>query len=428
MILRAAAALALALAQGSSLATVIPSPERPPAEAAAPLTLADALALALLGNPELAMFSWEARAAEARVLQAGLIPNPEVDLRLMRVTNPDPDPDEDRHRVIFSEVLELGGKRRRRANLARTEQGLAGHDYEAKRIEIATQLAARFVEVLGAQRRQETLRRSMDSFEETRDRVAALVAMGSLGSVETQRVTRQVGLQRIELKRVESELAAARHGLTALWSNPAPKFTEAVGDLEGIQPVPPLDIVMALAPMMSPAVERARKERSRSHAALALAKAGRIPDLDVGAGIRWDEEIAEPDYLLDLQFSIPIFDRKQGEVRAAHCEIARAEAGWIAAETATTEQVAYAYHQLTEAADRSTTLREEVIPAARATVAALRQAFQRDVTDFDDVLDADRDLSRAEIDYTEALVDYHQALAALEGLVGESLAHPMFSK
>lgn len=422
MILRAAAGLALTLgglwAHASKPDAVAPTP---PVEAAAPLALPDALALALLWNPELAMFSWEARAAEARVLQARLIPNPEVDIRLMHVTNPEPDPDEDRQRVIFSEVLELGGKRRRRANLARTEQGLAGHDYEAKRIEIATELAARFVEVLGAQRRQETLRRSMDSFEETRERVSALVAMGSLGSLETQRVTRQVGLERIELQRVESELAAARYSLTAMWSNPSPQFTEALGDLEEVKPLPDLDSVMALA-RESPAVARSDTELLRGQAALALAKAGRIPDLDFGAGVRWDEDVEEPDYLVDLQFSIPIFDRKQGEVRAARCEIARAEAGRRAAETATTEQIAYAYHQLTEAAARSTTLREEVIPAARATVAALRQAFQRDVTDYDDVLDADRDLSRAEIDYTDALVDYHQALGALEGLIGQGIA------
>src|SRR2546425_12849493 len=41
------------------------------------LTLRQALALALLQNPELSAFAWEIRAAEARTLQARVRPNPE---------------------------------------------------------------------------------------------------------------------------------------------------------------------------------------------------------------------------------------------------------------------------------------------------------------------------------------------------------------
>ena len=40
------------------------------------ITLRDALALALLQSPELATYAWEVRAREARILQAGRLPNP----------------------------------------------------------------------------------------------------------------------------------------------------------------------------------------------------------------------------------------------------------------------------------------------------------------------------------------------------------------
>ena len=49
------------------------------------LTLRQALALALVQNPELRAFSWEVRAAEARTLQAGLRPNPELGLEVENV-------------------------------------------------------------------------------------------------------------------------------------------------------------------------------------------------------------------------------------------------------------------------------------------------------------------------------------------------------
>ena len=46
------------------------------------ITLRQALALALMKNPELAVFSWEARAREAQALQARLLPNPELDVEV----------------------------------------------------------------------------------------------------------------------------------------------------------------------------------------------------------------------------------------------------------------------------------------------------------------------------------------------------------
>ncbi len=42
------------------------------------ISLHDALTAALLRNPDLAAFSWEVRSREARALQAGLLPNPEL--------------------------------------------------------------------------------------------------------------------------------------------------------------------------------------------------------------------------------------------------------------------------------------------------------------------------------------------------------------
>ena len=44
------------------------------------LTLGVALGLTLSRNPELIAFDWRVRSAEARYLQAGLLPNPEIEV------------------------------------------------------------------------------------------------------------------------------------------------------------------------------------------------------------------------------------------------------------------------------------------------------------------------------------------------------------
>ena len=48
--------------------------------AAEDLTIDEALAMALEQSPRLEMFDWDQRAADARILQAGLRPNPELEI------------------------------------------------------------------------------------------------------------------------------------------------------------------------------------------------------------------------------------------------------------------------------------------------------------------------------------------------------------
>ena len=86
------------------------------------------------------------------------------------------------------------------------------------------------------------------------------------------------------------------------------------------------------------------------------------------------------------------------------------------------ELIAEFYYQMTEGRAVSATMAEEVVPAARAAFESLQRGFAVDPDRLDDLLDARRDLARAEIQYTNALVDYHQALAGLEGIVGHGLS------
>ncbi len=394
----------------------------PPREPAGPLALSDALTLALMRNPEFATFSWDVRASEARAIQAGKFLNPELDVRVwdLGATRMGEEPEDTRKRVVLSQDFEIGGKRRRRVDLAQTERELAGWDYEAKRIEVASSVNARFAAVLGAQRRVESAKQSAEFFEATRERVSSLVESGLMGSVEIHRVTRRRGLARIELQRAESELSAARYRLAAMWGGQAPQFTRAVGDLEQVRPIPDLDSVLHMA-QQSPVLARLDAQVRRGEAALALARANRVPDVRFGAGVRWEEDFDRRDLIFDMEIDLPFFDRKQGDIREAQYGIARAHAWRKAAEVASSRMIAETYYALAEARARCITLRDDVVPSARATFEAFRLVFEKGARNLPDVLDAGRDLARAEISYADALVEYHQARANLEGIIGQSL-------
>jgi len=102
-------------------------------EPTGPLTLRKALALSLARSPALAAASWSVRAAEARALQEGLPPNPEVRVRFedfggsgaFRGTS------FSEHGVRLGQVTELGGKASKRRRAARLEAALLGWEFRA---------------------------------------------------------------------------------------------------------------------------------------------------------------------------------------------------------------------------------------------------------------------------------------------------------
>jgi outer membrane protein, heavy metal efflux system len=397
----------------------VPPPGPPPAEPAAPLALRDALALALLHSPELADFSFEVRESEARGLQDRKLPNPELEFRAYRLEQEDTNTEEGRYRVILSQRFELGGKGERRGAVRDRESELAGWDYETKRIDVFSTVSSRFADVLGEQQRVASWAGLVAFLEKLQGNVGSLVESGVLRSVEVHELARRLGQARIELDTAKSDLEAARYELAATWGGGVPRFTEATGELDPPVPLPPLDTVLDRG-RQSPAVARWDAELARSEAQLALAKAGRVPDLRVGAGVRWQEN-NERDYLVDFEMALPVFDRKQGDRREAGHAIARARAGMESAAAVHGSTIADAYYDVQAAAARVQRIEAEVLPAVRAILESQERGFEAGSGDLDDLLDARRDLARVEDEHVRALVDYHQARSLLEGLVGAPL-------
>jgi cobalt-zinc-cadmium efflux system outer membrane protein len=403
-----------------------PAPTPPPVvEPEGPLTLEDAWSLALLHNPELATFSWEVRASEARAVQAGKALNPELELRFTRLSlnNDDPSDDEVGRRVMLRQGLELGGERGRREELGRAETKLAQADYEAQREEVASEVARRFAALLGAERRNAAVVKAVELGERTREQVAKLVETGAVAGLETHRSRQQVALLRLELERARADRDAARLALSATWGSSTPRFTEAVGDLERITPLPELETVLALA-REGPAVSRSASDLERSRSALRLAKAGRVPDLTLGAGVRWEDDSSRGnDYLFEVEFELPLFDRNQGSVQEGKHGVAKAEAARQAAEIDTVETASELYHAARAAGARATLLHDEVLPATRAALETVRIGFEGNAETPDNLFDALRDATRAEIEYADALVEHQQLLALLEALLGQPVVH-----
>lgn len=410
-----------------SLARDIPayeaSEDPPPAfvEPDGELKLRDALAAALEHNPDLAAFAWEVRAKEAETLQAGLRPNPELAAEVENVAGSGPFSGTDGAETTVSllQLLELGGKRGKRQQVAAWERVNATWDYEIQRIDVLTGVTQAFVGVLAAQEHVTLADELVRVAEDVLASVSRRVRSGAVSSVEESRARVELATSRVDQQQATHTLAIARQRLAGMWRG-APVFAHAIGDLESLVERPPLDRIVARV-SESPDIARWTAEMGRRSAELALARARRVPDLSIGAGVRRFGESGDNALVLGVEMELPFFDHNQGATRAAEHRLTKAVHEREATEVRIRVLLSSLFEDLRAAESEALALRDEVLPEAATAFETAQDAYRRGRMRFTDVLDTRRTLFELRGRYVDALARYHETVADIERLMGESL-------
>ncbi len=392
-----------------------------------PVSLQDAVALALLHNPALAAFAWETRAREARILQAGTPPNPTVSVLAEDIGGAQlsagtvRQPLQPQATIQLGQVIELGGKRAARRRLATVDRDLAGWDYETARIDVLTEVSRTFTDVLAAQDTVALTEETTRLVEQVQQSVGARVAAGVASPIEDTRATVALAAVRVESARARRVLEASRTRLALLWGSSPPVFTEVVGDLTAVPaPLPTLaDLTARVA--QSPELARWAAEMSQREAALAVERSRGVPDVSVVAGYRRLTDIDSHAFVVGASVPLPVFDRNRGGIEEARSRLAKVHEERRAAHARVTAGLADAHAALASAHDELTALRSGVLPGSQQAFEAVSEGYRLGKFGYLDVLDAQRTLIDAGRQYLRALSDYHKAVATVERLIGTPL-------
>lgn len=393
-----------------------------PPEPKGDIELREALSLALLHNPELASFSIEVRAAEARTMQAGLRPNPEFNVEVENFAGSGAlrKFDEAETTIQLGQLIELAGKRRKRTRLASLEHDLAGWDYEVKRADVLTETSKTFVDVLAAQERLTLTQELLRLAEQTFETVSARVKAGKVSPVEETKAGVALANSRIEHVRARRSLEAARGKLATAWGSSAPTFDKAVGEIERVLPIPPTD-QLSQEIRRNPDIARWAVEKEQRVAALALQEAVRVPDPTLAGGVRYFEESGDHAFVAGISIPLPLFDRNQGGILEARRRLAKAERERATAEARAHAALAETVQTLTTAFAEIDALRTAIMPGARSAFEAAGEGYRQGKFGLLDVLDAQRTLFEAIGMYVDALAAYHKGIADLERITGKGV-------
>ncbi len=388
----------------------------------AQLTLEAALRYTLRFNPELQAAAWEVRAREARVLQAGLWPNPELesDIDGAGATGPGLDPQDREMSLVLTQELPLGGDQGAARRQAMQEARLAGWNYEAVRLELVARTRQAFVEVLTAQERlrlADSLLQLARRFEQA---VQARVSAGKAPPFEARRAMVVRANAELAAREAAQMLEAARRQLQSLWGPAGPRFDQAVGTLSEVDPVPSF---ATLRPLLTqhPALAQFAARRALQQSTLQLARARRIPNLNLVAGLVRYGNTGIQAFRLGLRLPLPLFDRQQGNIQEARYRLLQTETEAEAVRQALIRRLALAHARLLTSYQAVQQLQQEVLPAAREIFAVIEQGYREGKFDLLTVLDAQRTLLETTNQYLDALRDYHQARAEVEALIAQPL-------
>jgi cobalt-zinc-cadmium efflux system outer membrane protein len=448
------------------LAAVAEPPEDAPPvfrELTGDIALRDAVAAALQNNPRLAAFAWEIRATEAEIMQAGLRPNPELDIEiegirweggpsttaregmaLSRESGAESGFSESELTISLSQIIELGGKRTKRIALADSKRDLAQWDYEAVRADVLVEVARAFQAVLFAQERLKLHEELETLATDVAQSIEARVEAGEVSPLEGDRANIALATERVELAQAKRDMESARTRLAATWGSSHPEFASVAGNATQIAPVPDAEAI-AKSIQKNPDLARWTTELAVRRSQTELARAQRIPDPTLSFGYRTeglaDRSVTtigtvengisfadvEPDrsrddtLVLGLSIPLPIFDRNQGNVAAAEFRESRAAANRQATELTIHTQVHQAREIAAGAFEEATTLEKSVLSVAETTFDKTRKGYELGKFGYIDVLEAQRTLVQARTSHLDALERYHGAMVELDRLTGAQL-------
>ena len=376
------------------------------------LTLERATALAVANSPLIGQARARVDQAQGLAIQAGLYPNP-----IQNSGNPvQLGGNNGLYSVGFSQEIVRAGKIE--LNRSAAEQALRQAELEfiRQQFEVITSVRQEFFRLLAAQQKVRTLQELQA--------IAKRSEETSIRLLKHEQGTRIDVLQlRVELRRVEVQLrgaiqcAGSAQQLAALIGLPNLAIEGVIGDLSlKLSNFNDLQIRNDLLARSS-LVESARVDIARTQFLLRRAEVEPIPNLTVNSGYQYATAGTHSQALVGLYFVMPIWDRNQGNIRAATANVRSSVAQLSAVQNAILRQVAAALAAYRAAEITVESYENGILPDARETLGLVQRGYEAQQFDYLRILQAQRSMVETNVEYINALQERLVAAADIAGLL-----------
>ena len=381
------------------------------------LTIEMAVNKTIEHNPELKVLKKNIAANKAVKLQSGLMPNPEFGLEAENIFGNN-DFSGFRGSEITASISQnilLAGKISKLEKIADADISLSEWDYEAKRLEIITNIRKSFINALGVQKLIEKNKGLINISNEFVDNLKKRVRKGKISPAEVSRAQIVLSLLQIEINKLESEYDASIFEMKTLINNPSLSFEFLKGELKDISSLPDYDSLRSKL-KNNPVLKRYSKVYEKQKAVINYEESKSIPNLTVSVGFRKLNEVNANTFLVGASIPLPIFNRNQGTIQEAKIRLEQKKIEYINIKNKLTLRFNLYFNKLKMLLTAAEKLKSESLPISEEAFKIINEGNLVGRFTILDVLDAQRTLFEIQNRYMRILKDINTTIVEIEGL------------
>ena len=384
------------------------------------LTRQDAVRIAIDKNPMVAGLLERLKGLKGDVLQARLMPNPDLSIEVENFGGSgDLSGFKGAETTIgIEQVIETGGKRRDRLNVAQKGLEIGYLDYEIAKLEIAAMAEKAFWRSYISGEKVDLTQELLNLAKATLKTVSARVEAGKVSQIEEIKAKVFLSTAKILHREAIHQSLVARNELITVLGDEAHVAQFILEADDPIVPPPSFDKLL-LEMKKGLRFKRLILKEELAKKRFDLARSYGVPDLKFGIGIRHFEDTRDQALIASISMPIPIFNRNNGEKLKTLHEIAQRKHERRAGELELTQRLFEGYQVLDNSHEELNRLIRETLPNAKKGVEATKEGYAHGKFAYLDVLDAQRTLYELELRYLDALLRYRLSLADIKALTGD---------
>lgn len=410
-------AAVLAAASCASMAPAQTGPAAPIASARPVYTLDQAVRAAGGTAPAGAAATAAIEAARAGRTVAGLRPNPVVQGQIENITGSGPFRGlrAAETTVGFAIPIELGGKRGARVAVASAQLSRAELQAAIIGADVRLQVTQLYIEAVASERRLVTARDQARIASDALRAAGIRVQAGRASPLEQQRA---------DVARVNADANVERQArlAEAARANLARRIGRPVdGTLDDglLDRLPTAKAYGPLSPVQTAgtlALAAADADFSVADAGVRLARANRVPDLNVGPALRRLEATNDTAAVFSVSIPIPLFNNGRAAIAQANAQRTQADAQRRVTALDVEQAITEARAEEANAATAARAASGPALAAAQEAARIARIGYREGKFGQLDLLDAERTLAETRVAAIDALAGYQNARARLERL------------
>lgn len=397
------------------------APAQPAPTAHGAITLDELQALALRNNPTIQQGRAVVRRYVGQFQQAGLYPNPSGGYMASEIGN---EGHAGQEGYYFEQEFVTANKLGLSQQIARQDYQRAQCALKAQQLRVENATRREFYSILVAERRFELSRQLVEIAEQSVRITEARLKREEGTKVDVLQAKIEVETARQSLISAENAVHAAWKRLESVVGTPLTNCTLVGDPLVGI-PDLSWDDVWEKLRANSPQLNAAKWNVRRAQAQVNRARVEPIPNV-IGQGIHQYDANSEYHIAgVQIGIAIPVFNRNQGNIRAAEADVVGAARDVQRLERALQRNMANAYRDYSTALAQAERYRNDIIPAARETLQASRALFEAGELSYLQLQTAQRTYTQTNLQYLEVVRELWDNVVAIDGmLLIDGLASP----